>query len=54
MTTPNVTEINKVAERSHITEEERERNRAYYMSTRREYNPNSDKPVCQGGPRWYR
>ena len=27
---------------------------AYYMSTRREYNPNSDKPVCQGGPRWYR
>jgi hypothetical protein len=26
---------------------------AYARSRRREYNPNSDKPVCQGGPRWY-
>jgi hypothetical protein len=21
---------------------------------RKEFNPNADKPVCQGGPRWYR
>ena len=28
--------------------------RADLMSRRREYNPNSDKPPCQGGPRWYR
>ncbi len=39
---------------SKAREAERERQAAYYMSRRREYNPNSDKPVCQGGPRWYR
>lgn len=26
---------------------------AWERSRRREFNPNSDKPVCQGGPRWY-